>query len=225
MLDKSGSLVEDTTEKILSLVLNEYAAGMQIPSETELGELLGVGRNTIREAIRSLVGRNILEIRRGSGTFVSDKQGVAKDPLGLQFIKNQHKVAEDIMQIRILLEPTIASLAAENATNEEIEKLEHLASLFEEKVRDKQNPVAEDIAFHQQIARCSKNVVMPKLIPVINEAIRIFTDIKDGQQIEITLETHRQIVEAIRNRKPTAAQDAMLLHLAYNRNKIEKRKK
>lgn len=220
MLSKNTSLVEGTTERILRLILNEFAVGEKIPSEGELGQRLGVGRNTVREAIRALVGRNILEIRRGNGTYVSDKQGVGDDPLGLLFIKNPRKVAADIMQIRILLEPTIASLAAMNATVDDIRDLEELAAAFESKVRRQEDPVNEDVAFHRSIAKCSKNVVMPNLIPVISRSIRIFTDIKDGQQIECTLDAHRQIVGAIRARNSVAAYDAMLLHLSYNRNKL-----
>lgn len=217
---KNASLVENATGRILRLILDEFDIGMKIPSEGELARKLGVGRNTVREAIRALVGRNILEIRRGNGTFVSDKQGVGEDPLGLLFLRDPRRVAEDIMQIRILLEPTIAALAAQNATPEDVLLLESLARKFEEKADNGQDPVAEDVAFHQQISRCSKNVVMPNLIPVISRSIRIFTDIEDGRQIAFTLETHRQIVRAIREGKPVAAQDAMLLHLAYNRSKI-----
>ena len=67
----------------------ELLPGERLPSEQELMKELSVGRGTIREAIKSLVSRNIVEIRRGVGTFVAEKTGVVEDPLGFSFINNR----------------------------------------------------------------------------------------------------------------------------------------
>lgn len=217
------SLVETTSEAIVKLIIdNEYNVGQKLPNEYELSKQLGVSRNTVREAIRALVSRNIVEIRRGAGTFVSQKMGIADDPLGLTFIKDKEKVFLDLIQVRFMLEPAIASLAAQNATDEEIAALGQLCDEMEQQLLAGENPVNKDIEFHTQIAKCSKNTVVPNLIPIINAAITIFTNIEENKMVMRTIEHHREIFEAIKAHQPNDAQDAMLLHLAYNRNKLRK---
>lgn len=217
------SLVETTSDAIVKLIVdNEYPVGQKLPNEYELSKLLGVSRNTVREAIRALVSRNVVEIRRGAGTFVSQKMGIADDPLGLTFIKDKEKVFLDLIQVRFMLEPAIASWAAQNATAEEIEILGQLCDEVEQLLLAGENPIKKDIEFHTQIAKCSKNTVVPNLIPIINAAITVFTNIEENKMVSRTIEHHREIFEAIKARRPNDAQDAMLLHLSYNRNKLRK---
>ena len=81
------TLGEIASQKLLEMIQRDgYTAGDKLPTEAELVELLGVGRNTVREALRILMSRNIVTIRQGSGTFISDKNGVSDDPLGLSLI-------------------------------------------------------------------------------------------------------------------------------------------
>lgn len=217
------SLVESTAEQLIRLIVdNGYTVGRKLPNEYELSQQLGVGRNTVREAVRALVSRNIVEIRRGAGTFVSQKMGIADDPLGFTFIQDKHKAFLDLIEVRFMLEPAIASLAAQNATDAEIVILGHLCDEVEKLLLAGGNPVNKDIEFHTQIAKCSKNTVVPRLIPVINAAIIAFTSINENKIIAATIEHHREIFTAIKAHRPHDAQDAMLLHLAYNRNKLQK---
>ena len=227
MLNMDGSanksLVEQTSEEIVKLIVeNEYNIGQKLPNEYELSTQLGVSRNTIREAVRALVAINVVEIRRGAGTFVSQKKGIADDPLGLTFIKDKEKMYLDLIQIRFMLEPPIASLAAQNATAEEIEKLGQLCDEVEKLLLAGKDPVEKDIEFHTQIAKCSKNMVVPTLIPIINAAITVFTSINEHKVVSRTIENHREIFEAIAAHHCNDAQDAMMLHLSYNRNKLRK---
>ena len=74
-----------------------YGAGDKLPTEAELVETLGVGRNTVREALRILMSRNIVTIRQGSGTFISDKNGVADDPLGFFMMDDRRQLTEDLL--------------------------------------------------------------------------------------------------------------------------------
>ena len=116
-----GKLLGDqAADQIIQLIIdNDGKAGDKMPNEYELAEQLNVSRSTVREAIKALVSRNILEIKRGSGTFISEKCGISDDPLGLMFVKNKLKLATDLLEIRFMIEPKIASLAAANATDEE----------------------------------------------------------------------------------------------------------
>ena len=118
------SLGEQVSEQIAQLIIdNNWEIGDKLPNEFELANMLNVGRSTIREAIKALTSRNILEIRRGAGTFISQKRGIVDDPLGLAFVKDKLKLATDLLEVRFMIEPRIAAIAAIKATDEEIEKI------------------------------------------------------------------------------------------------------
>ena len=108
MTKKKKSLVETVSDEITKYIMdNELQVGDKIPNEFELAEKLNVGRSTVREAIKALVSRNVLEVKRGSGTFISSKAGVADDPLGLELIKDRAKLAQDLLEVRFMIEPEI----------------------------------------------------------------------------------------------------------------------
>lgn len=227
MTDEAGQagrpLAEVVSEEIINLIIdNKLSVGDKLPNEYELAERLGVGRSTVREAIKALISRNVLEIRRGSGTFVSQKLGVAEDPLGLTFFKDKHKLALDLIEIRFMIEPRIASLAAMNASEEEIADMTRLCMEVEELILKGENHVEKDIELHTCIARSSKNLVMPNLIPIIHTAIALFIDLTHSALKQETIETHREVLEAIKAHHPNRAHDAMLLHLTHNRRNLEK---
>ncbi|NDL68419.1 FadR/GntR family transcriptional regulator [Anaerotalea alkaliphila] len=214
-------LAESVAENIISFIIdNRLEAGSKIPNEFELAETLGVGRSTIREAIKVLVSRNILEIRRGAGTYVSEKQGVSDDPLGLTFLRDRHNLALDLVSVRLMLEPEIAALAAKNATEEDIRELVEQCDKVEAMIRKGEDHTAEDIKLHKSIAKASKNAVVENLIPVINSSVAVFVNVTQGLLSQETIETHREVVEAIRKRDVEGAKYAMTMHLIYNRRMI-----
>ncbi len=197
-----------------------YAAGEKLPNEYELSAQLGVSRNTIREAVRALASRNILDIRQGAGTFISQKKGVADDPLGFSLMEDRRKLVEDLIQIRCIIEPQIAALAAQNATPEDISVLGNLCDEVEALIRKRRDFMQKDMDFHSQLAACSRNIVMSNLIPVICEGITVFATTVVGPEYDQTVKSHREIFEAIRGRRAADAEQAMLFHLLYNRNRF-----
>ena len=225
MTDRKRSLVEQVSDSITKFIVdNDLQIGDKIPNEFELADRLEVGRSTVREAIKALVSKNILEVRRGSGTFISSKAGVADDPLGLDLIKDRMKLAQDLLEVRFMIEPEIAAIAATKATDEEINKLKELSSAVEELIIHK-NHRLKDIEFHTEIAKISRNQVVARLIPIITESIGLFIELTECTLEQETIETHREIVEAICNRDPKGAYDAMYLHLVYNRRNLKKASK
>ena len=101
-------------------------AGDKLPNEYDLARELGVGRSTLREAIKRLVARNILTARQGAGTFVSEKNGVPEDPLGLTFMMEEgsENLALDLQDIRLMLEPETCAIVARGATPEQIDQMQ-----------------------------------------------------------------------------------------------------
>lgn len=216
---------EKISDRIVQIIVEKNLhAGDKLPNEYELALLLGVGRSTIREAIKALVSRNVLQVRRGAGTYISEKMGVADDPLGLTFYKNKQKLAMDLLEIRFMIEPNIASLAAANAKAEEIAQMQALCREVEQLIINGKNHMAKDVELHTCIAGSSKNRVMPNLIPIINRGIALSFDLTHSELLQETIETHREIVQAIAAHDCHGAYDAMLLHLAYNRRYISNEK-
>jgi DNA-binding FadR family transcriptional regulator len=215
-------LGEQTSERIIQLIIdNGWEAGDKLPNEYELANMLNVGRSTIREAVKALVSRNILEIRRGAGTYISEKGGIADDPLGLTFVKDKFKLAVDLLEVRFMIEPSIAAIAAVKAAEEEIQQMSDLCDEIEELILKGEPYREKDIEFHTAIAKSSKNLVVGNLIPIINSSITIFMDITNQKLRSETIETHREVLNAIKARDSNGARDAMYLHLVYNRRNIK----
>ena len=91
---------------------------------------------------------------------------------------------------------------------------------IEELLLSGKNHTEKDIEFHTAIAMSSKNLVVPRLIPVINSSIPLFIQLTNSNLIQETIETHLDITEAIRSHDVIGAKDAMYLHLVYNRKRI-----
>lgn len=213
-----GARIED---ELMKYILQEpVEPGQKIPNEFELAEQFGVGRSTIREAVKGLVSRGILEVRRGSGTYVISTNSIEVDPLGFGKIEDKYKLAQDLFEVRLMIEPEIAALACKNASAEELGRLKSLCDETEQLYRSNRNHVSKDIEFHTCIARCSRNQVVEALIPVINTAVYTFANLTHHLLMEETLETHRAITDAIMKRDSVGARCAMMMHLTYNRQAI-----
>lgn len=118
---KEKTLSQRITERIIKYILDEnLQPGDKLPNETVMCERLNVGRSSLREAMRALASRNVITIRQGSGSYVSATPGMIDDPLGLTFIEDKQKMIKDLMEIRFLIEPSIAAMAAIRADETDI---------------------------------------------------------------------------------------------------------
>ena len=118
-------LSEQTADRIRQLIERQYKPGDRIPAEMELAEFLGVSRTTIREAVKILCSRNILEIRRGHGTFVCENPGLPADPFGSKDM-DEEQLKADIFEMSLLLEPELVRLAARKASDESIVRMKEI---------------------------------------------------------------------------------------------------
>lgn len=218
---KGQSLAQQVASKMEEFIKEQrYKGGDKLPNEFELATELNVGRGTIREAIKLLAARNVVIIQRGKGTFVSENPGLTEDPLGLSFITDKKRLSHDLMDVRVMIEPEIAKLAAEHATPAEVEEMEAICLVIEKLIHENKNHEEKDIQLHSAIAKASKNVVVPSLIPIIQTAISLFINLTNRSLKEETIETHRQIVEAIKIKDGEAAKKAMQRHLGYNKDEL-----
>ena len=194
-MDKQGrTLAEQLAERLMRMIQERpYLPGDKLPTEKELCEILNAGRNTVREALKLLASRNVVSIRQGAGTFVSEKQGVADDPFGFSMVADQKKLTRDLLQVRVILEPPIAALAAQCATGEDLLELLGILEEMESKIRMRQDYAGLDVRFHTKIAECTHNLVMENLIPVIANGVRIFAKEVETTEYTQTCISHRKI--------------------------------
>lgn len=210
-----------TEDALMSYILGTpVPIGEKLPNEFELGQMFQVGRSTIREAVKSLVTKGILEVRRGDGTYVKSHCSLAEDPLGLSRLDDKYKLALELMDVRLILEPEIAASAAAHATPENKAELQALCGEVERLCLSGEDHTPKDIAFHTCIARCSQNRVMEMLVPIINTAVTTFASLTHRTLRRETIQTHRAITDAILAGDAVGARCAMVMHLTYNRQTI-----
>ena len=219
---QTKTLAEQVADGIMNLIQETpYKAGDKLPTEKELCESTGAGRNTVREALKILASRNVLEIRQGAGTFVSEKQGIPDDPLGFSMVNDHVKLTKDLLQVRIMLEPQIAALAAQCAKEHEIRELEEILEEMEAAMKKREDYSELDTKFHTKIAQCTHNIVMENLLPVIGKGVAVFAKEVAQTEYDRTWISHRKIFCYIRDHKPFEAEMEMQYHLLYNTCRYE----
>ena len=218
---KNKLLAEQVEDQIYHYILDTpLEPGAKLPNEFELGEKFGVGRSTVREAVKLLSSKGIVEVRRGSGTYVVTTAKGLSDPLGLRSVQDKNALALDLVNVRLLLEPGIAEMAALNATEEDVERIRRLCDRVETKIHTGEMYIEDDIAFHTCIAESSKNMVVEQLIPIIDTAVLMFVNVTHKKLTDETIMTHRAVTEAIAEHDPIGAKTAMMMHMTFNRNMI-----
>ena len=219
---KESSLPERTAEQISKLIVEQHLTSEdKLPSEFELAELLHVGRGTIREGVKLLVARSVLEIRRGKGTYIAPNPGEIPDPLGFAYYPDQFQLALDLAEIRAQTEPWVARMAAEHATTENLRQLRESCAVVEQDILNKRDHSRNDVMYHVAIAKCTQNLVVPKLIPIITYAVTLFVSLTESRLRMETLVDHREILEAINDRDGQRAEKAMAQHIEYNRTLLQ----
>lgn len=119
-----------------------------------------------------------------------------KIPLDLFSLTIKQKLVQDLLEVRFLLEPSIAAMAATRADEKDIKKITTLCDEVETLLKNHEDHTQKDIDFHTAIALSSKNVVVPRLIPVINSSIPLFVETTGGILRMETIESHREIADA-----------------------------
>ncbi|WP_295747592.1 FCD domain-containing protein [uncultured Limosilactobacillus sp.] len=219
-MNKKQNLVEQTTQQLISFIQdNNIQVGEKLPNEATLSEQLQVSRSTLREAVSILISRNILKVRQGSGTYVSEKRGQSSDPFGLAFIKDKQKMISDLYDMRYILEPEIAALAAKHATADQVGRMRELVKQIEQSFDSgDQRHVSLDIELHTLISQASGNEAYSYIVPIISRSVSLFNKSYDDLAAKnFTRKIHREIIAGIAAHDQAAAHDTMLVHMANNR--------
>lgn len=220
MKEENGkTLVELTTDKIIRYITaRQLQPGDKVPTEAEFLEKFAVSRGTLREAFKVLIARNILESRQGAGTFISEKQGIPDDPLGLTFIYDDHMLALDMIDLRLMIEPKAAQLAAINATEDQKKSLVEITNAMEERINNGESYVELDGKFHQLIAEATGNKVIGNLTYILFTSIEKNIELTlNNLSVSNTLYYHHKILNAILEGKIFDAYNFMTSHLSLIR--------
>jgi DNA-binding FadR family transcriptional regulator len=187
------------------LSLGEYQPGEKLPSEPELMEQFGVGRSTIREAIRILANTGLLSVRQGSGTFVESQTGIT-EPLS-QRLKRAN--AADLKEVRQLLEVKMAERAAMHRTKKDIEKMQTLLKKRDEmgNAGDLDEVIRVDILFHIALAESAGNDILADLFKTIADHMcKRFREVNDNtEEFVITQHLHESVLKSVIDRDPKKA--------------------
>ncbi len=218
---KRPSLANDVANRIVEMIRrNEFEPGTRIPSEFELADEFAVGRGTVREAVKLLVSRNVLEIRRAKGTFVRENPGMSDDPLGLSFAEDKDKMIRDLLELRILLECYAARQSAYNATAEQTARMRELAGAIDAAESDAER-TRYDIELHKCIAVSSGNSAISTVLPVIRSNMEHFNRLDFEREWDVVNSSHCAIITAIEQRNPMLAEAEMVKHLSYVTEKMD----
>lgn len=217
-MEQESRLSDRIADSILSMITVErrFLPGSKLPNENILSEELQVSRTTLREAIRILATRGVLEIRRGRGTFVR------KDFKMNQFRElsslNKAKVkARDLYEMRLIFEPEAAYYAALRATEEEIQRILTLGAEIEQRIRERKDRTEVEQSFHKSIAKATHNEFMNQLMPVIYEGINKGVKLSEAHEeaVQATLVDHRILMDFLKARNEEGARNAMRIHILH----------
>lgn len=201
----------------LITIQKEYLPGDKLPNEVQLAKRLGVSKNTLRTAVRFLVGQGVLEIRIGRGTFVSQSSSIT-DSLGFDELNYLHLKLRDIYELRQMLEPQVAYHAALRATDEELSEIARIDEQFRQNsVTGEENPHLNAL-FHSAIAQASHNQFAICVMSIINSVIvKGHHETHTKQTIsDMNMHDHQLIIEYLQQRDPDGAKLSMDLHIKHS---------
>lgn len=217
----SNAIVSDYLRRIGA---GEVLPGDALPPESVLCDSYGVGRSVVREALQALDAKGFITVRQGSVALVAPKfRWHVLDPDFLT-VTNPREYFLMLQEARELLEPSIAAIAAERATDEDLEEISMIDARMAA-VRDSAEEHAEfDIAFHDAIARATNNAILVSMhasITGLGYRTRVESVAIPGA-VDRALLWHGHILDALRARDVVGASSAMHLHLRQVRSEIDR---
>ncbi len=214
---RTPRLSDVVSERLLAAIREAHLPpGAKLPSERELGDQFGVSRTVIREAVRDLAARGILEVRSGSGATVArvDSSNVS-DAIALFLRRKGLLDPSKIHEVRQTIELQTVRLAAQRGTDEHIAEIRRVHEHLNEVQSDPEEASLADVEFHRAIAKATENELFLMLVDSLSD---VMTDVRratSGQlgRIQVGMRQHETILEALERRDVEGAVQAMQEHL------------
>lgn len=197
------------------LASGELAPGDRLPAERRLAEAFGVSRNSVREAIRVLTNQGLIISKVGSGTYVADVQGEEFAAALAGVVALERKRLADIFQVRLLLEPQIAGLAATHRAAEDLAELDGILQAQREAVAAGKDGHDEDHAFHARLAAMTGNTIIVRLTSNIADILGETRSegLQPMERRTASVRAHELILQALHEGDAAMAEKAMRDHL------------
>jgi GntR family transcriptional repressor for pyruvate dehydrogenase complex len=214
---RTSRLYEQIIEQIEgSILAGELKAGDQLPAERELAQRFGVSRTAVREAVKALREKGLVEAYSGRGTFITNGTSQAiRQSLDLMIKIGQPDGCTHLAEVRLILEPEIAALAATRVEPQHLAAMREAIAVMDGSRQDPDAYIEADLDFHLALAEAAANPLILSLLDSIvgllrEQRLRIFN--VDGGP-ERGQFHHKRILEAIEARDAEKAREAMRAHL------------
>ncbi len=223
---QSAKVFERVAEQIEKRILEgELRKGDRLPTERELAEQFQVSRTAVREAMKSLAQKGLIDMRPGRGTIVIDGAREAmQNSISLMMKLKLGEVggSDNLVEFRVILETEIAALAAARATEKEILAMREAIRVMDENLNDADAFINADNAFHEALAQATQNalilILINSIVHLLSEQRKQIFETEGGpQRGQIH---HRRILESVMRRDPEAARAAMRAHLQQVREDV-----
>jgi GntR family transcriptional regulator, transcriptional repressor for pyruvate dehydrogenase complex len=212
-------LSDKVADMMLKTILSEQLRpGDRLPSERELGEQFGVSRTVVREAVRALVAKGLIEVRSGSGLRVAAVDASAvRESMSLYIHGSSNLDYPKVHEVRAMLEVEMAGLAAERRTEADIERLSEACKHMEAVSKDVESAALADVEFHREIAKATHNELYLVMLDAIGDALVEIRrrNLTRPPAMKNTLADHSRIRDAIAAGASRKARDAMREHLDH----------
>jgi GntR family transcriptional repressor for pyruvate dehydrogenase complex len=226
-LEREQRLYERVVEKVLALISSgAWKPGYRLPPERELSEAFGVSRTVVREAVKALEARGVLESTTGSGISVrrADANIVSQSLQTYMQLANRADSEIRLNEVRRVLEVEMVALAASRVTPEQRTQLRQICKQMREGQNTAKQMAELDFRLHITLAEATQNdlfkVLLAPLIDQLHNHI-ILTWEDFPRPVEQVFDQHEAIVSAVENGDAEAARQAMLKHLMFSRQVLE----
>ena len=211
----TGDLIAQRIERLI--LEHQLNPGDALPAERDLAAQLTVGRNAVREALRTLSEKGLVRVVHGRGAFVQEPSAEGIEASLTMLLRFRQVSLSELADARALLEPEMAALAARRATETDHEAIKQLLAALRETAEDSAAHVRADLAFHRGISNAARHTAYQAII----EAVRgpVVQSMVLGTRVPRAIDTsdaqHQAIVDAIVVGDEDAARAGMKAHLAY----------
>jgi GntR family transcriptional regulator, transcriptional repressor for pyruvate dehydrogenase complex len=213
---KKTRIYEEVVGQLHQLIdQGKLKAGDRLPSERELAETFRVSRSSVREAIKTLENEGMVVTRPGSGTFLTAANVEAIIPSLASLLSRGKDALIDLFEMRCLVEPSIAALAAERATLADILRLKEICTEQARQIHRDTSAVDSDAEFHLTIGRATHNSALQRLVASIVEILKPIRQksLQTPGRAHKSLASHRAILVAIERHDSELARQAMQQHI------------
>ena len=222
---RSNKVFEQIAEQIEQLILSgKLHSGDRLPTERELAEQFQASRTAVREAMKTLAQRGLVDMRPGRGTLVIDGTTQAmRHSLGLMMRVGQASGSAELVEVREILEPEIAALAAARATEEHLAALQEAVQVMDASLHDADRYIAADNDFHRTLAKATQNAFLlaflDSIVDLLSEQRKHIFSVGGGPVRG--QEHHKVLFETIQRHDSEAARAAMRAHLQQVRADVQ----